>query len=139
MKNLVKYASLSLLAAALAFTPTLSRAQDAATNAPAMAPADGSTTNAAPTVKKKKGGGLPFHGKIATLDASAGTLTVGELSLTITSKTKISTNNVPATLDDFKVGDSVSGYYKKTADGTLNLTTLRLGGGKKKAAAPAAQ
>jgi len=86
MKNIIKYASLSLIAAALAITPALTRAQDASTNAPAMAPADGSTTNTPPPMhKKKKGAGLPFHGKIATIDASAGTFTVGELSLTVTS------------------------------------------------------
>ena len=122
----------------MAITPALTRAQDASTNAPAMAPADGSTTNTPPPMhKKKKGAGLPFHGKIATIDASAGTFTVGELSLTVTSTTKITTNGVPATLDDFKVDDSVAGYYKKAADGTLNVSTLRLGGGKKKAATPA--
>ena len=94
-----------------------------------------------PPAKKKKGGSLPFHGKIATIDATAGTFTVGTLSLTVTSKTKISTtNNVPATLADFKVGDSVAGAYKKAADGTLNVSTLKMGtakmgGAKKKKAA----
>jgi hypothetical protein len=130
MKNIVKYASLSLFAMALAVAPMLSSAQDATTNAPAMAPADGTTP--AP-VKKKKGAGLPFHGKITALDATASTLTVGELSLTITSKSKISTNNVPATLADFQVGEAVTGAYKKAEDGTLNVLTLRTA--KKKAAA----
>ena len=135
MKNLIKYASLTLIAAVLAATPMVSRAQDAAPTTPAVTPADSSTTNT-PPVKKKKAAGLPFHGKIATLDASAGTFTVGELSLTVTSATKISTNGVPATLADFKVGDNVQGAYKKTTDGALNVTTLRLA---KKKKAPAAQ
>ncbi len=137
MKNIIKLTSLSLLAVALAASPVLSRAQDAMTNAPA---ADG----AAPKAKKK--GALPFHGKIVTIDAASSTLTVGELTLTVTSKSKItSTNAVPATLADFKVGDSVSGAYKKGKDGALTVTTLHLGGGKAKKkksegeAAPAAQ
>jgi hypothetical protein len=130
MKNIIKITTLGLVAAALVAMPVLSFAQDTTTNAPA---ADTGTN--ATTVVKKKHGALPFHGKIATLDASAGTFTVGELSLTVTSTTKISTNNVPATLADFKVGDNVTGAYKKAADGTLNATTLKLGGKKKKAAA----
>ena len=137
MKKIIKFASLSLLAAALAVTPAVSRAQDAATNAPAVVPAAGAGTNAPAVHKKKKATGFPFHGKITALDASAGTVTVGEfklLSLTVTSTTKISTNGVPATLADFKVGDSVTGYYKKAADGALNLTTLKFAK-KKKAAA----
>ncbi len=138
MKNIIKYASLSLFAAALAITPLLTRAQDASTNAPAMS-SDSSTNAPTATHKKKKGAGLPFHGKIAAIDASAGTFSVGELSLTVTSTTKITTNGAPATLADFKVDDSVSGYYKKATDGTLNVSTLRLGGGKKKAAATPAQ
>jgi len=66
------------------------------------------------------------------VDAPAGTFSVGKLTLNITSTTKISTNAVPATLADFKVGDYVTGAYKKAADGTLNATSLKLGTPKKK-------
>lgn len=137
MKNIIKLTTLSLLAAALTAMPMVSTAQDTTTNSMDSA----SSTNAAPVVKKKHTT-LPFHGAIASLDASAGTFSVGELNFTVTSKTKItSTNNVPATLADFKIGDKVSGAYRKAADGTLNVTMMHLGGGKKKAAAaaPAAQ
>ena len=123
MKKIVKLMSLSVLVAALVASPGVSRAQDAGTNAAA---ADAG----APVVKKKKS--LPFHGKIATLDAAAGTFTVGELTLNVTSSTKITLKGAPASLSDFKVGDSVSGAYKKTADGKLNVTSLHLGGKKKK-------
>jgi hypothetical protein len=126
MKHFIKFTTLSLLAAALIATPVWSRAQDTSTNAPAAA---------APTVQKKKNGALPFHGKLSALDAAAGTFTVGTLDLSITSTTKISTNAVPATLADFKVGDNVTGAYKKTADGKLTATSLKLGLGKKKKAA----
>ena len=139
MKNIIKYTSLSLLAVALAVSPGLSRAQDAATNAPAA-------EATAPVVKKKST--LPFHGKIATIDAAGSTFTVGTLVLNVTSTSKVtSTNGVPATLADFKVGDNVAGAYKKTADGKLNVTTLHLAAKAKKkkpaadaaAPAPAAQ
>jgi hypothetical protein len=129
MKNVIKFTTLSLLAAALVATPLLSRAQDTSTNAPAA------TGTNAPAVKIKKNGALPFHGKLAAVDASAGTFTVGTLDLTITSKTKITTNSVPATLADFKVGDNVTGAYKKGADGKLSATSLKLGAAKKKQAA----
>jgi hypothetical protein len=135
MKNIIKITTLSLVAAALMAMPVVSTAQDTTTNSMDSA----SSTNAAPVVKKKHTS-LPFHGAIVSLDASAGSFTVGELNLNITSKTKItSTNGVPATLADFKIGDKVSGAYRKTADGTLNVTMMHLGGGKKKHAPAAAQ
>jgi hypothetical protein len=128
MKNIIKLTTLGLVAAALITTPVWSLAQDA--GATAASP----STNA-PAVQKKKNGTLPFKGKLAAVNATAGTFTVGELNLNITSTTKISTNAVPATLADFKVGDNVTGAYKKTADGTLNATTLKLAAPKKKPAA----
>ena len=131
MKNIIKITTLSLFAAALVALPVLANAGDAVTNAPAS-----DMTNNAPTIVKKKHGALPFHGAIVSLDASAGTFTVGELNLSVTSTTKITTNTVPATLADFKIGDKVSGAYKKTADGTLQVTTLHYAP-KKKAPTPA--
>ena len=123
MKNLVKFTTLSLLTAALVAVPDWSRAQNAGPNAPA----------AAATAAPKKS--LPFKGTVATVDASAGVFTVGDLKLAVTSTSKITTNGVPATLADFKVGDSVSGAYKTAADGTKNVTTLKLAAAKKKTAA----
>jgi hypothetical protein len=125
MKYLVKFTTLSLLTAALIAAPDWSHAQNAATNTPATAATAGS---------KKT---LPFTGKVATVDASAGVFTVGDLKLAVTSTTKITTNGVPATLADFKVGDAVSGAYKTAADGTKNVTTLKLAAAKKKKAAAA--
>jgi hypothetical protein len=134
MKNIIKITTLSLFAAALVAMPAISKAGDATTNAPA---ADTSTN--APAVVKKKHGALPFHGAIVSLDASAGTFSVGELNLVVTSTSKITTNSIPATLADFKIGDKVMGAYKKAADGTLQVTTLHLGAKKKKSAPATAQ
>lgn len=126
MKKLIKMTILGLLAFSLAAAPAI-LAQDATTNAPAGA--------AATPVTKKKAV-TPFHGNISALDATAGTFTVGTLELNITSASKISsTNGVPATLADFKVGDNVSGGYKKAADGKLTVTTLHPTKAKKKKAA----
>ncbi|HWY31692.1 MAG TPA: DUF5666 domain-containing protein [Candidatus Acidoferrum sp.] len=118
MKNqIAKITLFGLVAAALALTPTFSYAQDA-TNAPAAQ---------TPTPKKHKV--TPFHGKVDAVDASAQTLTVGTLTISITSKTKISNtaSGEPAMLSDITVGEFVSGAYKKSKDGTLQATTIHIG------------
>jgi len=122
MKHLIKTTIFSLAAAALMAVPAVSHAQ-MATNAPAM----GSSTN---SMAKP----LPFHGKIAKIDPTAGTFEIKTMSFSITSTTKITgTNGVPATLADFTVGEAVVGSYTKAADGTLQVNSLKVGGGKKKA------
>jgi hypothetical protein len=118
MKNqIAKITWFGLVAAALALTPTFSYAQDA-TNAP---------TGQTPAPKKHKS--TPFHGKVDAVDASAQTLTAGTLTITITSKTKISNTATgePAVLSDITVGEFVSGAYKKSSDGTLQATTIHIG------------
>ena len=118
MKNqIAKITLFGLVVAALALTPTFSFAQDA-TNAPATQ---------TPTPKKHKY--TPFHGKVDAVDANAQTLTVGTLTITITSKTKISNTATgePAVLSDITAGEFVSGSYKKSPDGTLDATTIHIG------------
>ena len=116
-KNIALFA---LAAAALMAAPAITCAQEAAgTNAPAAA---------APTHKH----GLPFKGKITAVDATAMTITIGEHTYNITSKTKISKDGNPATLADFAVGDSVAGAYKKNGD-KLDALSLHSGAKKKKA------
>ncbi len=110
-------ALIAITAAALLAVPAITRAQDTATN---------SSAATAPAHKKH---GLPFHGKIAAIDATASTVTVGTQTYTITSETKITKNGQPATLADFTVGDSVGGAYKKDGD-KLNATVFH--SGKKK-------
>ena len=116
MKNLVQFTTLSLLTAALLAAPDWSRAQNTATNA----------TSSTTTAVAKKTAAVKFTGKVASVDASAGVFTVDDLKLAVTSTSKITTNGAPAILADFKVGDSVSGAYKTAADGTKNVTTLKL-------------
>jgi len=111
-------AFIALAAAALLAAPAITRAQDATTPAPA-----------APAHNKH---GLPFKGKIAAVDATAMTVTVGTQVYNITSETKITKDGKPATLADFAVGDMVGGYAKKNGD-KLDATVLH-SGGKKKAA-----
>jgi len=116
-KNIAKITVLSLFAATLVAMPALSRAQD--TNASASS----SQTTPAP----KKHDTPPFHGKLSAVDVSAKTLTVGKLTLQVTSNTKITKDGQPATLSDGVVGQHVSGSYQKTADGKLNAVSVHFG------------
>lgn len=99
MKKIIKSILFSLVAAALVAVPSISRAQDSNTNAPAAS---------------KK---LPIHGKAAAVDTAAMTLTIGTTVINITSETKISKDGKPATLSDIKEGDNVSASYEKGQDG----------------------
>jgi hypothetical protein len=107
-------ALLSIVAAALMVTPALSRAQDkpAATEPAAPAPT--------------KNHGVPFHGKVVSVDAAASTLVVGKHTLSITPDTKILKADKAATLADVTAGEIVSGSYKKVGD-NLQVTKLTIG------------
>ena len=68
-------------------------------------------------------------------DLDAMTVTVGTMVINVTSETKISKDGKPATLENIKVGDVVSGSYKKDDQGKLNASMIRDGIKKKKKAA----
>ena len=78
--------------------------------------------------KEKSGSGkLPFHGKIAGVDKTAKTITVGSRTFQVTSETQIiKGDDSPATLDDAKEGEAASGSYVNN-DGKLELGKLRIG------------
>jgi hypothetical protein len=118
-KKIAKITTLCLFAAALVAMPVLSSAQD--NNAPA-------SPNQTAPAKPKKHSNPPFHGKLSAVDMSAKTLTAGTLTLQITPDTRITKDGrQPATLSDGKVGQPISGSYKKTDDGKLNVVTVRFG------------
>jgi hypothetical protein len=113
--QIIKTTLFSLVAAALVAVPASSQAQDKPkTEAPAAA---------APAAKKNR---APFHGKVTAVDTAAMTLSVGEMTVSITSDTKIIKDNKPATLSEIAVGDVVGGAYKKDDAGKLNATTIRV-------------
>jgi len=68
---------------------------------------------------------VPFRGKLKAIDLIAKTITIGELTIQITSETKISKSGKPAMLSDTAEGDMAAGSYKKEADGKLEAVTLR--------------
>jgi hypothetical protein len=118
-KKISKIAVLSLFAATLVAMPALSRAEGASTNAPASS---GQTP-----AKLKKHVNLLFHGNLSAVDTKARTLTVGTLTLQVTSDTLITRDGKSATLADGVVGEMASGVYKKTNDGKLTATSLHFG------------
>lgn len=82
---------------------------------------------AAAKVAKEGKQRVPFHGKIAAVDATAKTLKVGERTFQVTSATKILKAGKPAVFDDATAGEVVGGTYVKAADGKLELQSLRIG------------
>ena len=69
----------------------------------------------------------PFHGKLAAVDKSAKTITIGKSVYEITSETKIQKNGKPATLEDGVVGEEASGYAKPTDGGKMYAASLTFG------------
>jgi len=69
---------------------------------------------------------------LKSVDSTAKTISVGALTVQITSETKIDKAGQPAMLQDGVVGEVVSGAYKKTEDGKLDATTVHFGPRKPK-------
>jgi len=116
--KLTKLTGFALVAAALLAAPALTRA-DISTNSPAAQ---------TPAPKKH---GLPFHGKVASVDATAMTFSVGTLTLGITSTTKITKDGKPAVFADITAGETVRGAYKQDEAGRFNATSVKIGAPKK--------
>ncbi|MEA3187999.1 MAG: hypothetical protein QOD99_1829 [Chthoniobacter sp.] len=76
---------------------------------------------------------LPFKGKIASVDKDKKTFSVeskkGEgRTFTVPASAKLLKNETEtATWDDLKVGEVVRGTYLKSADGTMEVGSLKLG------------
>jgi len=137
-KTILKITILTLFGAAIVGTPALSRAAKK-TTAPAATTADAS-------------GQTKFYGPVSAVNTNAMTLTVNDLTLTVTAKTALTSakDGKPATLADAVVGEPARGSYTKGKDGKLDVTKMRFGkkaggkagggkaGGKKKTGAGAA-
>ncbi|HZM03840.1 MAG TPA: hypothetical protein VFC44_12580, partial [Candidatus Saccharimonadales bacterium] len=135
--NNVKIILICLLAAAITL-PFMGRAENTAAGTPP------SSENGAPAKPKKKG--TSFMGDLASVDTNAMTLTVSNLTLSVTSDTVIKNRSRSATLADAAglIGKPIRGTYKKSDDGKLVALTVHLNssggskGGKKKKRAAAA-
>jgi len=87
--------------------------------------ADNPSTPAEKSDKKPRH--VPFHGKVDTLDKSAGTLKIGDRTFHLTSGTKITKAGKPATIDAAVVGEEVGGAYQMGEGGRLEVMSLRIG------------
>ncbi len=123
MKAFIRNIALVAIAAALLGAPAGATAQDKAKEK-----GKGEAKEKGKGEEKAKGGG--FTGKAVTVDKAAKTVKLsGEKGRTIqiTATTKIVKDGKPATLDDLKEGDDVSGGFKPGAEGKLEATTLTIG------------
>ena len=120
-KTIIKAGFAGVLILALTAWPTVILAQS--TN---KAPAEKKAAGKEAAAEKKASAG-PFHGKLAALDKTAKTITVGKRTFQITSETKIHKTGKPATFEEGVVGEEVSGYVKPTDDGKWVATTVNFG------------
>jgi hypothetical protein len=114
LKSILKNGVLTLLACTILSAPTHLNAQN----------------DEMPAAEKKETRSnrvTPFHGKLRTVDKDARTISVGELTIQVTSDTRIMKDGKPATLEDGTLEEIVAGAYRKTEDGKLQATMVRFG------------
>jgi hypothetical protein len=119
-KLILVLVGLALLAAPVPLSAQQTRPK---TSGSKSAPAQ---TNAAVSTTKQPVAG-PFNGKLAAVDKTARSITVGKRTFQITPETKLRKANQPATLEDAIVGEKCSGYVKPTGDGKWIATTVNFG------------
>jgi hypothetical protein len=112
-KSITKLSLVLLTAAAFAAFPARAQTDKPSTNAPAA-------TRKAPN----------FMGVISAVDATGMTITLkarsGDVTVKVTSETKITKDREPAVFADIKEGLRASGHGKKQDDGSWVATTLRI-------------
>jgi hypothetical protein len=126
MKLTAKLTLLTVLALASTLATFSSPAQ--ATNKSSekkLSPASKHEVSGTNSVSKQTAG--PFHGKLAALDKSARTVTIGKRTFHVTSDTKIMKAGKPATFEEGVVGEESSGYFKASDDGKLVASKLTFG------------
>lgn len=83
--------------------------------------------SASPEATTKPARPSPYHGKIASVDESAKTFTVGKHTIKVTDESKITKNDVAATMSDIVADEEVRGSYWKKEDGSLEAKNIKLG------------
>ena len=112
--------------------PIAAPAKTKATASPA--PSASPAASAAPMEKPAAGKmnrSIPFHGKIASVDANARTFSIAGKETTrvikITDQTKITKQGAEATMKDVVADEEVRGSYWKKEDGSLEARSVKLG------------
>ena len=70
---------------------------------------------------------IPFRGKADAVNKQAKTFKINDRTFNVTADTKITKAGKPATFDDIKVGEDLSGQYREGADKKLNVVAMRVG------------
>lgn len=128
--NLITPAFAAILGLALAGAPASVQAQTTPATAPVTTAAPAATPAPAATkpTKPAKAASKEFGGKVTAIDPTTETVTVQSkkknLTLAISSTTKIKKNKKAATLADFTIGEKVSGHYTTDAAGKMTATSL---------------
>jgi hypothetical protein len=123
-KLVLRFGAACLVAFALCGAPGRLGAQT--TNKPASTKKPATEAPDSSKSEKKPAAG-PFHGKLAAVDQTTKSISVGKRTFLITSETKIKKDGKPATLQDGVVGEEVSGYVKPNDAGKLVATTVNFG------------
>src|SRR4051812_41731231 len=88
---------------------------------PALRAEDNTMAAEAPA---KKSDLIAYKGEVKSVDAAAGTITVGDLTLKLASDAKLTKDGQAMKLADIKTGDEIRGHYKKTDDGKLEAISV---------------
>jgi hypothetical protein len=130
--------TIALLIAVLAVVaPFAASAKEKKSSSPE--PSATAATAESPAMKKARA--IPYHGKVASVDASAKTFAIGKRTFKVTNTTAITKDGAPATMSDIAAGEMVGGSYWKKEDGSLETKTVKIKGAASMtpASAPGAQ
>ena len=86
-----------------------------------------SATASATPMEKASTRPISYRGKIASVDATAKTFTVGSRTIKVTDETKIMKQGAAATMSDIVADEEVRGSYWKKEDGSLEAKSVKLG------------
>ena len=117
--------------AALAAATAVAAAKNSPSPSPSAHASPAPKATAAAEKKETPGRALPFHGKVAAVDQTAKTFTLaGKESsrvFKVTEKTVVTKSGGAGTIKDIMANEQVSGSYWKSADGSLEAKTVKLG------------
>ena len=119
-KSPIKTALLLLAITWLIPVAVLAQVNVAGTNAVAI------TTNMIPRPAPPIHRLPPIHGVVSAVDTNAMTLTIGNSTFSVSSKTKIAKANGAVKLSDINVGDYAVVVYIKGPDGSLQALGIRV-------------
>jgi len=77
--------------------------------------------------KEKPARPIAYRGKVASVDATAKTFTVGSRTIKVIDDTKITKQGATATMSDIVADEDVRGSYWKKEDGSLEAKSVKLG------------